>query len=123
MASPVNKILGQVRLTDTSNTTVYTVAGEADDGTPKSVEAWITVASKSGSAVQYRVWLVESGESAGDTNFIAYDVTIKNTFGPHRIGPIHLDEGQFVVARADTANELVVTVTGVEKDYENVGAR
>lgn len=119
MGSQIQKILGQAELAATTVTQIYVVAGKSSTSNePVMTEAYILLCSNTASSITYRLYVVPEADSQGDEHRIAWDVSIKAAWGTHRYGPIFLLEGDEIYARA-SATGLVVTITGVEQDFED----
>ena len=92
------RILGQVATAATTDTTIYTV--------PSNVETHVEriyCTNRDAGAGTVRIAIVKGGESVGNKNYIAYDITVNgNSAMIYELAS--MIAGDFIVVRASTAN-------------------
>jgi len=102
-------ILGQVDLTSTALTDVYTV--------PSSTEAVIStliLANRTSSATTFRIALRPDGNSISNSMYIAYDVPLAANDSTTLTLGLTLDAADVVSVEAGDANAVSVNISGTE---------
>jgi hypothetical protein len=110
--SLVEKLLYSNQLTTTNDTTIYTV------GAGKGVKiATGTVCNRHSAAVNVDIYVAPSGASLGAEHKIiaTYSLAAGDTLSLNGIlQGMMLGEGDFIAAKAATANVINITLTGAE---------
>lgn len=103
------KVLGQVDLTSTSLTTVYTVPGSTT-----TVVSTVTVANRSSTATTFRLSVAVNGAADDNKQYLAWDVSINgNETVAFTLG-VSLGAADVLKAKAAAANQLTVQAFGQE---------
>ena len=103
------KILGQSRPSDTVNATLYTVPAST-----QTITSTITACNTSASDTTFRIFIVESGGSAGQANALFYDgALLANSTISFTLG-LTLEAGDSIVVRSSTASAVTFQAFGSE---------
>src|SRR6056297_2335893 len=102
-------ILGQVDLTSTALTDVYTVPSATE-----SVISTIILANRTASATTFRIALRPDGNSISNSMYIAYDVPLAANDSTTLTLGLTLDAADVVSVQAGDANAISVNVSGTE---------
>jgi len=93
------KILGQSAPSATTSTTLYTVPSATS-----AVVSTIVVANRAAAPATYRIAVVPSGGSLGNSHYLAYDVTVGASDSTTLTLGITLATGDLIEVYASTAN-------------------
>jgi len=104
------KILGQVDLTSSSLTDLYTVPAST-----KTVVSTIIIANRAAASDTFRLALRDGGEAISDKHYLAYDVPVAaNDSTTLTLGVAMQATDVLSVAAAGTASELSINAFGAE---------
>jgi hypothetical protein len=93
------KVLGRSAPGATTSTTIYTVPSQTE-----AVISTIMIANRSNTAASYRIAIVPSGETLGNSHYIAYDVTIGALDSTALTLGLALGSGNALIVYASNAN-------------------
>ena len=103
------KVLGQVDLTDTNLTTVYTVPSSTE-----TVVSTIILANRTSSATTFRLAIRPDGASISNSHYIAYDVPLAGNDSTTLTLGITLNAADVISAAAGNGNTVSVNIFGTE---------
>lgn len=103
------KILGQVDLTDTNLTDVYTVPASTE-----SVISTIILANRTASPTTFRIALRPDGNAISNSMYIAYDVPLAANDATTLTLGLTLNAADVVSVQAGDANAVSVNISGTE---------
>jgi len=104
------KILGQVDLTSSSLTDLYTVPASTE-----TVVSTIIIANRAAASDTFRLALRDGGEAISDKHYLAYDVPVAaNDSTTLTLGVAMQATDVLSVAAAGTASELSINAFGAE---------
>jgi len=101
------KKLGQTQPTSTSNVTLFTA-------TTRTVVKSIRICNTTSSDAKFKLYVVDSGDSASVSNAIYYDLNIPNNQTIGDDGYLVLENGDSIVVQTETANTITFTINGAE---------
>lgn len=103
------KTLGQLDLTTTSLTDLYTVPAGID-----TVVSTVIVANRTASADTFRLAIRVNGDAISNKHYIAYDVPVAANDSTTLTLGISLQATDVVSVQAGTANALSINIYGAE---------
>lgn len=102
-------ILGQVDLTNTTLTDVYTVPSATE-----SVISTVILANRTATATTFRIALRPDGNAISNQHYIAYDVPLAANDSTTLTLGLTLDAADVVSVQAGDANAISVNISGTE---------
>jgi hypothetical protein len=103
------KILGQAEPSDTDVADLYTVPADTE-----SIVSSLVITNTTGSELTFRIFVRDSGATAGTENAIAYDTPISATSQVAFTLGITLSATDIISVRTDTGNSITFQAFGSE---------
>ncbi len=103
------KVLGQVDLTTTADTAVYTVPAATE-----AVISTIVIANRTASATTFRLAVKPDGAALANSHYIAYDVALSSNDSTTLTLGVTVNAADVISVTAGDANAISVNIFGTE---------